>query len=64
MQLLSVKARNKRDSLIVQAHNQEVLYQRRMEKGDFEGAAKALKRRDEILRKARYSAYRQTKHTT
>lgn len=64
MQLLSVKARNKRESLILQAHNQEVLYQRRMEKGDFEGARKALARRDKLLKDARYSAYRLTKHTT
>lgn len=62
-QILAIKAHKKRKQLLEKVARQESLYRTRLQKGDRDGAAKALKARDEFLRSARYAAFRISKHS-
>lgn len=62
-QFLSIKAKQKRDDLLVKVAKQDAQYQAKLQKGDFAGAQQALKRKKHFEQQARYSAYRMVKHT-
>lgn len=63
IQLLSIKAKQKRDDLLAKAAKQDAQYRAKLQKGDFAGAQQALKRKNQFEQQARYSAYRMVKHT-
>lgn len=62
-QLLSIKAKQKRDDLLAKAAKQDAQYRVKLQNGDFAGAQQALKRKKHFEQQARYSAYRMVKHT-
>ena len=62
-QILSIKAKQKRDDLLVKAAKQGAQYQAKLQSGDFVGAQQALKRKKHFEQQARYSAYRMVKPT-
>ena len=62
-QILAIKAQKKREYLLEKVARQEALYRMRIHNGDREGAAKALKNRNELLRKARYATFRLSRHS-